>query len=728
MKRYWLVGLFLMVLMQGCSKSPQEKVFELFQKGLRQLERYDYEAAQATFEEIGQIDPGSPLGYYGTGLVYERQMRIYDALHVYMALTNTKPSYASPYESLWRVLTWLKQWDDATSAAVEYARLLPNNPSAQRTLAEALMNIGQYGRARQELNKAIELGGDQTVINVGIARAYALEHKNDSASVLFEKAVSRSPQSPDFYAEAAAYYEAVGLVDSAVTMGRLAFEKDDYDFHLGLNQFYRALEHDYFYEARRVIERLREAGAPEPTLKGLEIFYYLAVGHETKARHASDSLSTYFPLSISTLIYDMTVRAGNLGDMLTGTQNIAAIKQLMKRNNYDQEYQGYMRYLLAVLFSGFYQDPVAIPVLQDVPGKYANRLDYKLNNLLVELRTGQQKKFDKNMELLIQFHSTQPDWLTGLADIYADRGVKKYDTADSYYRRALQYDQWYRPAFEHLVNMYHRLNKPQKALQVFADYPYFEQQYPALSLLKAYCLVESGSIPAGVRLFKDNFVHVRGNLTEFREMASLLWKKNALPERESLYRMLPEINGDIPDALVLAAEFECDQGDFEKAQSLAEKAAAIEPEYIPASVQKARALYGMGKRDEAIEIFERNLVQDRFDISNNYYYSRILAFDKSDSNKAANLARRALFDAPGDLKVWMNLCYVYYQIGRYDLARGEAIRAMNKYGYEPEPYYWAGMAMFMEGNKEARENLEAAIDLGLKGELLKSARETLDKM
>jgi tetratricopeptide (TPR) repeat protein len=723
--RKCLLLTLVIILVYGCGKSPEEKIFEFFQEGLKQVERYELDAALATFKKIGEIDSTTPLGNFGTGLVYEREMLYYDALHVYMAITNSQPSFAPAFEGLWRILTYLEQWDDASQAAAEYARLLPSDPRARLTLAEALININQYGRARKELNEAVELGADQAVVNLIIARTHALEHKFDSATTVFETAMVRSKKSSEFYAEAAAYFQTVGLVDSAIEMGRIAFETANKDFHLGLEQFYRSLKYNCFFEARQVIRLLRENGATSRTTKGMELFYFLAEGQRTKAEQASDSFTLLYPNTVTGYVYDMIIWSLK-NELLTGIQNITAITKMMQTGNYDQEYQDFMKYWLAVIYARYLNDPATLRFLDRVPGIYANRQEVRLKTALGLMRTGQDSKFEESMALLAQYHGTQPDWLTGIADVY--RLVRRYDDADRYYRQALQYDTWYRPAFVNMIDMYRQLKQPKKELALFDAYAHFEQQYPEISLLKAVCLVESDSIQEGIRLFEQHVGQVRGNLMQFTEITTLLDKKNRQQEVAQLYHQLLQINRDNPDALVLAAEFECDQKRFETTLSLAEEALAIEPMCVSASVQKARALYGLGKRTEAFDIFETNLNVDEYNIDNNYYFSRILATEKTDLRRAVNLASRAVFDASQDLKTLMNLCYVYYQSGRYDLSRGEASKVIQKYAEEPEPYFRVGMAMYGEGRGEAKANLQKAIDLGLKGELLETARQTLEKL
>lgn len=726
MRKCLIIGLLSLAAF-GCSKSPEERIFDLFQTGTRQVDRYEFDAALATFKKIGEINPSTPLGHYGFGLVFERQLQYYDALHVYMSITNSSPSFAPAFVGAWRLFTRLEQWNDAVQMAAEYSRLLPEDPEARLILARALMNIQQYGRARQEVDKAVELGADPSLAALVKARAYSLAHQLDSAQVALQTATSTFRESPAFYALAADYFEAAGLIDSAVSLGRASVESASNDFDLIVAQFYRALRHNYFFEARQVIRRLKEQGAGELVTTGLEMFYYLARENQTHARHACDTYQGIAIYSISALTYDIVVRGKQL-DMFTGSRNIGAINRIMQTNHYDPEFQEYMKYFLAVLFAGYFDDLDGLKQLRTVSSAFFNRKEIRLSTAYCLYRTGQHEEYEQLMSLLSKYHSTQPDWLTGMADIYGDRFVRRYDSAGQYYRTALQKDRWYRPAFENAVDMYRRLKEPKKALKMFDAYPYFEQHYPEIALLKALCLVEQGDIQQGVDLFEQKFPHVRGDLARFEEITSLLDKRNRQEERTKLYRRLSRINADNAEALVLAAEFESDRADFQAALNLAEKAQSLESDYVAASAQKARALYGLGKRSEAFEIFERNLVKAEFNVDNNHYFSRILATEQVEPKRAANLARRALFDSGHDLKVWMNLSYVYFQIGRYDLSRGEAIKARNSHKEEPEPFFRIGMAMFMEEKEEARENLEKAIELGLKGEYLEIARQTLQKL
>ena len=169
--------------------------------------------------------------------------------------------------------------------------------------------------------------------------------------------------------------------------------------------------------------------------------------------------------------------------------------------------------------------------------------------------------------------------------------------------------------------MHRRLKQPKEALKLFKEYPQFESRYPEISLLKALCLVEAGEVGPGVSLFEKSFVYVRGNLVTFENMTSLLRRQNASEERARLYRLLPRIDDDNTDALLLASGFEIEIGEFQAALELADKALSLEGDNVAASAHKARALYGLGKRGEALKIFENNAKAGEFIVDYNYYYN-----------------------------------------------------------------------------------------------------------
>ena len=61
MKKFIFCSLTVLLII-GCSKTPEEKIDDLFQKGTDQLNNLQFNAADSTFEQIFEIDPASVPG------------------------------------------------------------------------------------------------------------------------------------------------------------------------------------------------------------------------------------------------------------------------------------------------------------------------------------------------------------------------------------------------------------------------------------------------------------------------------------------------------------------------------------------------------------------------------------------------------------------------------------------------------------------------------------------
>lgn len=97
------------------------------------------------------------------------------------------------------------------------------------------------------------------------------------------------------------------------------------------------------------------------------------------------------------------------------------------------------------------------------------------------------------------------------------------------------------------------------------------------------------------------------------------------------------------------------------------------------------------------------------------------------------MARQAAFEGYGTYEYIINLADIYYKMGRYDLCRGECMKARHAQKENPYPYFRLGMACFnskKDGKwfNQAKENLLKAKKLGLSGDFLKEADKALKKL
>jgi len=725
MKRYF--ACLLLVVLAGCSQSPEQKKESLYQSGLDKIAEYRFDAAQAKFLELSDFDPSSPMGYLGTGMILEKQMCLYDALDIFMTVAEADAGIAPAHAGIWRVMTGLGEHENAMTAAVNWNRASPDDPEATMALARSLLQIDLASQARGKLDLLLDQGGDEVMIEVMRAWSHAVDHDYDTAAAAYDRALTGGGLSAAASRMAVQYLEEIGEVDSAMAMSRQSVRLSGDDRQARIDHFHVALEHRYLSDARRTLAELESGGLPESILAIMNVDYHVAAGTITEARRGMDRVMLLVGSNLSTQILEMDVR-GRADDELSVTTNSDVVRRDLESGKRNQSFADFASYMVAIKMTEFFKDFIGLDQLKLVPPAYKSRVSYGVTQAYLLYRTGQHEAFEEEEGKILKYHSGQPAWMIALADRYADVFMRRYDDAARLYAQVLKEDQWNRVALEHWVAMHRRLDQYEKIVDLFERYPSPAELFPEVGLLQAVCLAEGGLTTDGISLFLDRAGSLRGNLSWFEQMHLALEEQDDQAALAKLADWLEENDADLPELLSMAAGIRCDQKNYEAGRITAEQAVSLEAGLLLPLVNKARALYGLGQTEEALEILDGNVRQNEFHVESNLYLSKFLATEGMDPNRAANLARRAVFDSHSGLKPWLNLSYVYFQIGRYDLSRGEATKADRSYGGRPEAKFRIGMALYMEGKAEAREMLEKAIATGLHGDNLAEAQQTLKKL
>lgn len=724
MKKLLVISI-LAALMAGCSQTSEDKLESLNATAQAQIDEYKFEAARATIEEIGEVDPGSLSIPYYRGLILERQLCYLDAAHEYMFIGSIDPEYTPALEGMCRSFSNIGEYTYAVRAGSELVKLHPGDPAMRLIFADALTGFGQYRAVERELLAAAKMGASENVIKLKLARVLHLRGEIDSAGVARREALKDIPESAESLRSAADLYEAVGQIDSSIAFSRRALEAAPNDHENVLDHFRRCTRLNYLYDALLTIDAITESDGGEFARTGMLIEYYRAAGLHLDTRRAANVYRALTNHSLMSVVFDIAARAEGY-DLTSSTTDLATVKSMIKRGDYLPEFKEYMSYLLVVRIPLILMDLEDLKTMRELPNKYANGVDVKTRVARLMHRTGDFDGYKEFVALLEEYHRSEPEWLTGIANVNADIGVRKYDQAERLYTRALEINRWYLPAFEKMTAMFRTLHQYSDAMAVFENNPHFERTYPLIRLNKALILAESNQFEEALAILTDNYMLAIGDLSFLREFLDIAASKG----NTEVVRIVSDLliaQESAPRALQLAAVWACQLGDYQQGLDLSGRALAIE-DFAPSYATKAWALHGLDRKDEAYELFEENRVKDRNNAVNNQYYSYLLASDGVDLDKASNIAREALFGSYSDFEMWMNLCFVYYQAGRYDLCRGEASKAARNHQKRPEPSYWLGMAMAKEGNEAARENFQKAIMLGLVGDKLEEAQEMVEKL
>ncbi|RYB93875.1 tetratricopeptide repeat protein [Nocardioides oleivorans] len=128
----------------------------LVESALKQLDAGDIATAQATFENVLQIDPGNVYAHYNLGLLAQGTGDGALAVEQYDAALETDPDFTSALYNKGIVL----EATDLEEAVALYERALAIDPdlaSAHMRLGFALLHLGKTAEAEAHLSTGIEL-------------------------------------------------------------------------------------------------------------------------------------------------------------------------------------------------------------------------------------------------------------------------------------------------------------------------------------------------------------------------------------------------------------------------------------------------------------------------------------------------------------------------------------------------------------------------------------------
>ncbi|MFH1688399.1 MAG: tetratricopeptide repeat protein [bacterium] len=717
----------LLFWLGGCGGDPQQAKADRFAEGTDLVEAFEFDRAAKEFDEIGEIDAGDPGPALGRAMIFEAQRQYLEALNLYMVVGSARPSDVRAQAGQYRMFMRLESYSEALKAAGAMTTLEPTDPVLRAGLARTMIASGQYSRARDAVRGAVKDGLHEGTGDLIIARSFWLEQKPDSAAFYRERAASTTAMSSDYSLALAEWYESIGLIDSSIHASELSVVPANSDPFVVDEHFFRALRHGYGSVARRVVQRYAVKPEAETVKLMLSYLYHIFVGNRTAAMTTRGSVVQALGETYSSLYYGLFI-SSDIAATISIRDDVAAIRRGIRAEQWDEECIEFVDYLLAARLVGIMEEKESTRALEGVKPPHSNDKEIRAGRAWMYKKTGLEEQADLQVKQMIEYHSTQADWLTAAAELVSRHAFREYALADSLYRRSLDLDTLYRAAFEGIVAMYNRLGEPARAMKVFDDYPRFAELYPELAIEAAKQMVEVGRTKEAMDLFASSYPLVAGAHEAVARFIDQLQLRDKQAQQTQVLEVLQQVAADNTDILILAADLASDLGKYSDGLALAEKALQIEPDLMEAGVEQARAKYFLGRKEEALAQLAANYAIDRPNHSNCFWYSRLLALEETDLDNAMNIARGSLFDAGGDVYTHCNLSFVYYQSGRFDLAVGEARKAGKRHPNHPLPFFRLGLALYMQDDPEAATQLRKAIDLGLSGDKLKEARAILDKL
>lgn len=717
--------LAVLSVLAGCSKTPQKKVEKLLETAQNHLEKFELEQAQAAFDQAAAESKTFSYDKFGKAQIFERQLYYYEALNEYLNLSLVFPDSARVQAGIYRNFRKIGHAPKALEAASKYFELAPKSEDAAIAKIQALFDSQQFQKAKEDLESAAGQALDSRTSDAFRSLAYSHLNDFDSSRIFLDKALEEPKVIPEVYFICAAVLENTGKLDSAMVLVRQAADLNSAPFYDLMNYFEHSLVCNYYSDARKIVAQMEKRGIGKEVTLALQVLMAQDQGNYTRAIIINADYSLATPRNASTVMFDMAAGGYRYNDPMTVMSLGQSAFQHAEALKYHEDVKVLIK-LNSEMFKGKTEDLItALQDLKQIKSPLANIKEVTLMEAYLTYRTGDFENGLKKLRELRTLHSSSPDWLTELADIYAHPSNRLYDTALKVYDDALKLDYQSRNAFEHKIQTLRYLGKYREALSEFDKYPNFERNYHQYALLKAFCLAENDQFAKAMELIKNNGGFQKGNIYPFREMATVLEKKYRNSELKELAELCAGWSAGNTDMSILAARLLSDLKSYKQALELSEQALNIEPGLIEAKVQKARALYGTGERAPGLDLFEQIEKEDQGNGELTYYFSQILAQEKIDHDHATNLARASLRSYYSDEKAFLNLCQVYAAYGDYKFAHGDALKGLSEYPQSAQLWFQLGLAAHQIGRSNFTESLKKAIDLGLGGEDLKKAKEIL---
>jgi tetratricopeptide (TPR) repeat protein len=201
--------------------------------------------------------------------------------------------------------------------------------------------------------------------------------------------------------------------------------------------------------------------------------------------------------------------------------------------------------------------------------------------------------------------------------------------------------------------------------------------------------------------------------------------KRAVSIMEKLYQEKP----DAPDVVVTFSAVLRDAGDYDRAETVIQKALAKSPDDAGLNSELALIYYGQDRVDASIKVMQKMLDIDPRDAQALNFIGYTWAEQGVRLDEAESYIRRALEINPDSGAFMDSLGWVFFQRGDYQSAMKWLQKALAAIGPDPEVLEHAGDCYRAMGDqKQARENYEKALDNASSMKIKKRIRKKLEDM
>ena len=757
MKRF--AGIFIavlipcMLLISGCSKSPEEKREAYLSSARSYMEKEKYAEAAIEFQNALQIAPDDAQTLVTLGEVQLKLMKANEAYRSFSRAAAIDPKNTAAHEYLTSIQLLARKYDLAEKQASMILEYDPENKKAKEMLAQALFQSGKKAEAVAIMD---ELVADQKPLEATIINAVqmymATDRVNDALSLL-SRGSSLYPESSKIRFLASDIYIFKDDISTARTWAEDAYraQQDNIDAGITLARFYAAHRMDDLFKALLAELKSKFPSDPGPYLLESGVMQQKgdidgALALAQTARKIEDSTTTKTVIAQLLLEKkDLPAAEKILAETLEKDPGAISARILLARIYLNQEAPGKALSTLDTLIKRIPRRPdVAVPAAQAyiMEGKTSQAREmvekslqeYQNNAALhgllakIEFLEGKYKEALAQVDILAERAALTPDtlYIGALSAMRTGKAAQASSFADSLEK--VSPESWQtlharsllalskgekKSAYQYAEKALSLFPEKVQALTLFTSIaPSVISKEETLKKVRAACEKhDSAYCHMIIARLLETSGDVEGALNEIKRATALE------PENTSLYHAL--------------AQFYARNDMMQKAINEYEALVNAKPGDLRAATMLGLLNQNQGRISDAKKVYAYILERDPKNAlaANNLSWILAQSGKPADLNEALRLAQIAKDQFPEDARIADTLGYVYLKKGLAENALAQFQLAVEKLPEEPTINYHMALALVeLSRNPEARKYVEKALDTEIPFDEREAAQELMARI
>jgi tetratricopeptide (TPR) repeat protein len=741
----------------GCAGKEEKKAKHL-ERAREYLAKNEFKKAVIELKNVVQLDPNDDEAYVELGETHLKLQETREAFHAFSTATSVNPENMNAQLKVGQILLLGKQTEEARKRVEPILEKVPDHVEALSLLAGVQIQEKDLEGAIETLEKAASKDPNHFNTHLSLGRLFLLRGEPKKAEEAYLKAVSLDPSSSVPYIELSRIHASKGAWDRAEEELKRMLRSSGSSYQ-NLNVL--AL----FYESRKQYDQAEKTylqavdAAPKEDATPLINLgaYYARMKSYDKALEAMEKAAgrrkddLNVQLHIAQLLFDfdrmddaesrvdgiLSIEKRHVGaSFLKGRFHLARkeFESAVDRFTFvirENPRNAAVHHFRALAYSGRGEDRLARQDLVKAVELDPGLLDARLILAEVYLRERNQDLAARQIEAALEMLPQDVRALMlhgGLKVLQRDT-----DTAEQIYRRIIQTNPGYAPAYVQLGFVQNLMGKRQEALDSFnralelnpmqtdalalvVDHHVRDKKYDeALKACQRHRKAVEGTPEAQARIQV-----LEGNI--------FLAKQDTL-SAEACFRKAVQTDPNLAAPYLALAQIYVREKRFD--QAIAEYEGILEknPKYL-AGYLSIGSIYDLKGEGETAEAYYRKALGIRKDFgpaANNLAWN--LAERGGNIDEALTYAQIAKAQMPDSPAVMDTLGWIYYLKGSYLNAIAEFQDSLARDPNNAKINYHMGMAQYRYDDKgKARKFLEKALQLDPDFKGASEAREVLDEI